>query len=163
MQGTLTTTTNSPRPGYKPTSASDVMSYLHSLGMTPSVRRIVSRQLNHEVERDNLLGLKERLREIKQLKRGWDGYEAMPTNRRILSFVEHLLEECSPRTLADWSLSPDVNATIILEKDNAVINIGQDEFSYAAEAATGHIGESHLPVSTESVIRVINTINSYAD
>ena len=67
----------------QPTRATDVLAYIHSVQMSNEDRRMVSRQLRREVDHEHLMWLKNRLEEMKALKKGWDGYDALPVNKEI--------------------------------------------------------------------------------
>mgnify|MGYP006873159005 CR=1 FL=1 len=157
--GTAVGTCGSPFP---PTPVEAVMGYLHSSRLNTDAKRTVFRLLQMEVANENLERLKSRLQQIKSLEQGWDGEDALPANSHIADFVSHLLSHCKPSDLTDWSLFPNVNGTLLLQKEDAGISIGLDEFSYFAESEDGDIGEDKVPLTTEAIVATIKRINLYA-
>lgn len=150
-----------PALAYAPTMFDKVISYLHSSHMPIETKRAVYLQLQAEVADENLGYLKRRLKEFANLTSGWDGEDAQPVLPEITAFMTQLLRSCSSMELAEWSLFPNVNGTFLLQRKNAAISIGKEEFSYFAEAKDKAIGQDHQPLSIESIISTIETINRY--
>lgn len=97
------------------------------------------------------------------LKKGWDGYDALPINKEIIKLIRELLELSPASYLSDWTLSPNLNATVLLETDIAVISIGKENMSYAIEGKSGFVGREDIPVSVENILSVIRLANQYAE
>jgi hypothetical protein len=150
-----------PAVTYAPTMFDTVISYLHSSHMPIETKRAVCLQLQAEVADENLGYMKRRLKEFASLQPGWDGEDAQPVLPDVTTFMEQLLRSCNSLELADWTLFPNVNGTYLLQRNNAAISIGQNEFSYFAEAKDNAIGHDNLPLTTESIIKTIETINRY--
>ncbi len=151
-----------PVAAYAPTMFDTVIRYLHSSHMPIETKRAVYLQLQAEVADENLGYMKRRLKEFAGLKSGWDGEDAQPLLPETVAFVEKLLRSCNSLELADWALFPNVNGTFLLQRKDAAISIGSKEYSYFAEAKNKTIGRDHQPLSLESVISTIETINRYA-
>ena len=150
-----------PTGAYAATSFDTVISYLHSSHLPIETKRAVYLQLQAEVADENLGYMKRRLKEFANLQLGWDGEDAQPVLPEVTTFMEQLLRSCNSLELADWALFPNVNGTYLLQRNNAAISIGQNEFSYFAEAKDNAIGHDHHPLTIESVIKTIETINRY--
>lgn len=163
MEGNMSITANEPATAYQPVSATDVLAYIHSVQMSNEDRRMVSRQLRREVDDEHLIWLKNRLEEMNALKKGWDGYDALPINKEIIKLIRELLELSPASYLSDWTLSPNLNATVLLETDIAVISIGKENMSYAIEGKSGFVGREDIPVSVENILSVIRLANQYAE
>ena len=146
---------------YTPTAFDTVISYLHSSHMPLETKRAVYLQLQAEVADENLGYMKRRLKEFASLQPGWDGEDAQPALPEITDFIGQLLRFCNSLELADWSLFPNVNGTFLLQRKNAAISIGKEEYSYFAEGKNKVMGHDHQPLSIESVITTIETINRY--
>ena len=144
-----------------PTTVDAVMGYLHSSRLNTDSKRIVFRLLQTEVANENIIKLKKRLQQIESLEQGWDGEEAMPVDRGIAEFTHDFLKRCKPSYLTDWSLFPNVNGTLLFQKENAGISIGKEEFSYFAESGNDDIGEDNVPLSTDALTATIKRINLY--
>ena len=147
---------------YPPTPIEAVMSYLHSSRLNIEAKRTVFHLLKIEVANENLERLTQKLQQIETLENGWDGEDALPVNPDILEFVRHLFNRCKPSDLADWMLFPNVNGTVLLQKENAGISIGKEEFSFFAETEDEDIGEDNVPLSIDAVKSIIKQINLYA-
>ena len=150
-----------PVAAYSPTMFDQVINYLHSSQMPMETKRAVYLQLQAEVADENLGYMKRRLKEFASLQLGWDGEEAQPVMVEVVDFMNQLLRSCRSMELAEWSLFPNVNGTLLLQRNDAAISIGKEEYSYFAEAKGKAIGHDHQPLSIESVMSTIETINRY--
>ena len=146
---------------YEPTAFDTVISYLHSSQMPMETKRAVYLQLQAEVADENLGYMKRRLKEFACLQHGWDGEEAQPVLPEVVSFMDMLLHSVNSLEVSDWSLFPNINGTLLLQRNNAAVSIGLNEYSYFAEAKGKAIGLDHQTLSIESVITTIETINRY--
>lgn len=146
---------------YSPTMFDQVISYLHSSQLPMETKRAVYLQLQAEVADENLSYMKRRLKEFSGLQAGWDGEDAQPLVAEVVDFMSQLLRSCSSKDLADWSLFPNVNGTLLLQRNDAAVSIGKEEYSYFAEAKDKAVGHDHQPLSIESVISTIEMINRY--
>ena len=146
---------------YTPTMFDQVISYLHSSRMPIETKRAVYLQLQAEVADENLGYMKRRLKEFASLQKGWDGEDAQPVLPEVVAFVSLLFRSCRSLELADWSLFPNVNGTLLLQRKDAAISIGKDEYSYFAETKEKTIGHDYQPLSIESVMSTVKMINRY--
>ena len=151
-----------PVAAYSPTKFDQVISFLHSSQMPIETKRAVYLQLQAEVADENLGYMKRRLKEFTSLQPGWDGEDAQPVLTEVIAFVDQLFHLCNSLDLSDWSLFPNVNGTLLLQHKDAAISIGKEDFSYFAEAKGKAIGQDHQPLSIESVMSTIETINLWA-
>lgn len=161
MEDKETIKVSEPIAAYTPTMFDQVISYLHSSQMPIETKRAVYLQLQAEVADENLGYMKRRLKELADLQSGWDGEDAQPVLPEIAAFVGELLRSCSSLELSEWSLFPNVNGTLLLQRRDAAISIGKEEYSYFAEAKGKAVGHDHQPLSIESVVSSIETINRY--
>lgn len=150
-----------PAATYTPTVYDTVISYLHSNHMPIETKRAVYRQLQSEVADENLAYMKRRLKEYAKLEAGWDGDDAEALIPQIVDFMEELLRTCDSRDFSDWSLFPNVNGTLLLQRNDAAISVGLTEYSFFAESKGKAIGKDHDSLSVDSVINTIKTINHY--
>lgn len=151
-----------PAVAYTPTMFDTVISYLHSSHMPISTKRAVYRQLQREVADENMAYMKRRLKEFASLEAGWDGYgDAIPVSSIAISHAQQIINACRPSDLSEWRLFPNVNGTLLLELDNAAINIGDDFFTYWAESKGKDIGEEFVPFKVDDVVEAIRKINVY--
>ena len=129
--------------------------------MPIETKRAVYLQLQAEVADENLGYMKRRLKEFSSLQPGWDGEDALPVLPEVSAFIGKLLHSCSSHELSEWSLFPNVNGTFLLQRNNAAISIGKEEYSYFVESKDKAIGLDHQPLTIESVKSTIETINRY--
>ena len=147
---------------YPPTPIEAVMGYLHSSRLNIEAKRTVFHLLKMEVANENLERLTRKLQQIETLENGWDGEDALPVNKDILEFMRQLFNRCKPSDLADWMLFPNVNGTLLLQKENAGISIGKNEYTFFAETENEDMGEDNVPLSIDAVLSTIKRINLYA-
>jgi hypothetical protein len=138
-----------------------VIRYLHSNNLNIDIKRAVYRQLQLEVADENLGNMKRRIKEIENLQYGWDGENAMPVNRDTIEMIRQVLKKARPSDLSDWSVSPNVNGTILLELDDAAISIASKEFSYYAERGERYMESEHQKCSVDALIETIRRINTF--
>lgn len=150
-----------PAVAYTPTMFDTVIKYLHSSHMPIETKRAVYLQLQEEVADENLGYMKRRLKEFTNLQPGWDGEDTQPLLPEITAFVGELFRSVSSLELSEWALFPNVNGTYLLQRNNAAISIGLNEYSYYAEAKGKVTGLDHQPLTLESVKTAIERINRY--
>lgn len=150
-----------PATVYTPTMFDTVIGYLHSSRMPMETKRAVYLQLQMEVADENIGYMKRRLKEYESLRAGWDGEEALPVLPGIAQFVGELLRSCDSLELVDWSLFPNVNGTLLLQRRDGAISIGRVEYSYFAEKKESVIGQDCQPLSIDAVKETIEKINRY--
>lgn len=138
-----------------------VIGYLHSNNLNIDTKRAVCRQLQVEVADENLGHMKRRLKEMENLQQGWDGEGAIPVKKETIELVRQMFKEIRPSDLSDWSISPNVNGTILLELDDAAISIASKEFSYYAESGEHYMDAEHQECSVKALIETVRRINSF--
>lgn len=138
-----------------------VMGYLHSIPISFETKKFVYRQLRQEVQENHHQTMKERLQQISALKQGWDGYEGMPIKEKTIQNFALLLNLCDFADVADWSLYPNTNGTLLLEQKNASISISSTDFSYYAELSDKYMEAERQPYSLRTFLDTLRTINSF--
>lgn len=139
-----------------------VMDFLHSIKIPFATKKTVCRQLQREVDDEHLRYMRKRLQESAQLEKGWDGYgDAIPINPAVIDKIHLFLEVCKPSDLSEWTLSPNVNGTMLLELDDAAISIASKEFSYYAENGDKYIDSEGIETSVSNLISVVKKINGF--
>lgn len=130
--------------------------------MIATIKQAIYKKLGTEVADENLNYLKSRVAEFSNLSEGWDGEGAQPLLPEATENVKRLLSACKPHDIIDWALFPNVNGTYLLQKQHALISIGDKLFTYWAEADGKDIGEEYVPFSVNSILDAIRCINAYA-
>lgn len=138
-----------------------VMGYIHSIPITPTIKRIVYRKLQEEIYDEHLCSLKHKLSDIALLERDWDGYEAEPINSVTIKNFKKVLAACKPSDFADWVLSPNTNGTLLLERDEAAVSIASKEYSYYAEQGDRYMEENHRVFSVTALLDTVRSINAF--
>lgn len=143
------------------TSYSDVMSYLHTVHMSPEDKRRVAKRLTLEVTGKNLSRVFERLDYLASLPADWDGYGAHPVSRQVISNLKKVLLISDDDDWKDWLIGAESNATIALQskQKRASISLGNDEYSYYAVLEGKEIGKSHLAFSPDSFLKLMNKLS----
>ena len=139
-----------------------IISFLYDSNIPVETKQTICNKLQSEIAEENLRYLKDRVTEFSALSEGWDGEEAQPLLPEATENVKELLGACKSRDVADWSLFPNVNGTYLLQKQHALVSIGDKQFTYWAEADGKDIGEEYVPFSVNSVLEAIRSINAYA-
>lgn len=138
-----------------------VMNYLHSIPLTFATKRAVYRQLQSEVYEEHLKALKKKMADISLLGEDWDGYEAEPVNPITLKNFKKALSACKPSDFADWTLSPNTNGTLLLERDEAAVSIASKEFSCYAEQGDRYMEENHRSFTVPALLDTVRRINTF--
>lgn len=139
-----------------------LISFLYDSNIPVETKQSICNKLKSEIAEENLRYLKERVAEFSALSEGWDGEEAQPLLPEATENIKKLLRACKPRDVADWALFPNVNGTYLLQKQHALVSIGDKQFTYWAEADGKDIGEEYVLFSVSSVLQAIRMINAYA-
>jgi len=139
----------------------DVMGYLHSIPISFPTKKLLYLQLRVEVEVEHLRMLKERLKEIAALKEGWDGFDAPPILNATIKNVKKLIDACKASELTEWTVSPNTNGTILLERKEAAISIASNKFSYYAEQEDRYMEANHCEYTPGTLLKALLDINSF--
>ncbi|MBR4677168.1 MAG: hypothetical protein IKO99_04115 [Bacteroidales bacterium] len=138
-----------------------VMSYLHSIPISYETKKFVYKQLGQEIYETHHQKMKDRLKQISDLKQGWDGYDGLPIKEKTVENFVQFLNVCDFSDVADWSLFPNTNGTLLLEQKNASISIASKEFSYYAESQNRYMEAERQPYTLRSFLETLKTINSF--
>ena len=131
---------------------------LFSFGTRPHNRvNPVVLPLNDEKSR-----IKVALDKFSYLKAGWDGLEALPVSKGVLSNVSLLLTISDNKDWHGWQIEPNINGTVILRFSSrmAGISIGIDSFSYYQKEGKNVMGRDSVVFSAEEVLSVMRTLNT---
>ena len=103
----------------------------------------------------------DRVDHLSKLKDNWDGEGASHILPEVLDNTRGVLMLSNDSDWRKWSISPDVNGTVILQSDDALsaISLGCDEFSYLSK----HNGKreatkSHVKFSVDSFLKIMQTL-----
>lgn len=116
--------------------------------------------LNAEIKEriiSKILGFKANLQE------GWNGNGELPMEDSSVKNALSAVDAVASEELAEWTVFPSPNGTILFSPTNnliAGINIGNDEFSYAALGAKGQELKGKELFSIEAFKLAILQINS---
>ena len=105
--------------------------------------------------------LLEKLSDYQEYEYDWDGDGALPLNSQTVKNFKAVLKQCDDDNLANWSIFPSANGTLLFQYNNkkSGINIGKSDFSYY-EIADGNVkGENSLPFSPEKVVECMKKIS----
>ncbi len=143
--------------GSRRTSYADVMTYLHTIRLSPEDKRRVAHRLAVEVDGPALAKTFERIDELSMLSAGWAGEDSMALDPYVISNIRRVLLISDNNDWENWAISPNLNATLNFQslKTDAVISLGIKEFSYYGVMDGKEYGESHLDFSPESFLRII--------
>ena len=131
-------------------------------GCPDEIKRALYQKLQSEIADENLRYLKERVEKFSTLAKGWDGEDAETPTPKATENVKNLLGACKSRDVAEWALFPNVNGTYLLQKQHALISIGDKEFTYWGVDDGKDIGEEYVHFSVSKALKAIRTINAYA-
>jgi hypothetical protein len=97
---------------------------------------------------------------LSRLKDNWDGEGASHILQEVLDNIRKVLmfsDDCDWRM---WTISPDVNGTLILQSDDALsaISLGRDEFSYLSRHNDKRVAKSHIKFSVDVFLNIMRTL-----
>ena len=93
--------------------------------------------------------------------KNWDGYDSYPLETASYKHTKEIIESLSGTQLSHWNVFPSPNGTFLLSakgKDIASINIGNEEFSYAAMQGTSKMMGKEI-FKASRVVQIINNIH----
>lgn len=149
--------------GGTPSSASfdSIMGYLHSVPISFNTKKSIYQQLQAEVLEEQLRVFKEKLEAISGLKEDWDGYDAVPISPITINNFSKVLDTCKPSDFEEWTLSPNTNGTLLLEREEAAISIASKEFSFYAEQEGRYMEDNHHAFSVSALLHAVRQINTF--
>ena len=155
-----TTTTRRTLTPYGQNSYADVMSFLHSISITPEVKENVGRRLIQEVTEPALAKAFARIDQLALLRNGWAGKGSYAISPVVLKNLRQVLLISENKDWEDWMISPDANATIGLQSrtTQALMSLGVKEFSYFSDKDGQERGESHVVFSPDAFLHVMRQI-----
>ena len=155
-----TTAVKSVQMPYRGNSYAEVMAYLYSISITPEVKETVGRRLVQEVTEPALAKVFAQIDEIARLRNGWAGKGSYAISPIVLKNLKQVLLISDNADWTEWTISPDVNATIGLQSKStqALMSLGVKEFSYYTDKDGQERGESHIHFSPEAFLSVMRQI-----
>ena len=96
----------------------------------------------------------DRVKELASLKKNWDGEGALPISKAVIKNAKSIISRSSDKALSMWTFFPEVNGTVILQKNDnsACISIGNKSFT----AINGNEVKSQQPFSAKEVVSIIS-------
>ena len=161
MENEISSVANEPIAARAMTSYMDAMMMIHTMHLSREVKERVGRRLVLESTDENLSNAFSRLEHLSTLKEGWDGGNALPISNKVIRNLKNVLLISDDEDWADWMISPDGNATIMLQskKRRASISIGADEFSYYLHTGVKRSGENHVIFAPSLFLSVMRKLN----
>lgn len=162
MEGHEVMTATEPAAAVYPmTSYADVMYYLHTIDISREDKERIANRLKVEVTGVNLSRIFERLNHLRTLQADRDGRGAMPISRQVINNVRQVLAISDDTDWMDWMISPNVNATIMLQsrKRRASISLGGEEYSYYARIDGKDQGENHVAFNPAAFLSLMRNLN----
>lgn len=104
-----------------------------------------------------------KLDELACLKRGWDGYDALPIEKRSYKNMKEALTLLNVKQMSHFNLFPNTNGTLILSakgKYLASINIGNKNFSYFAIGENGQEAKGVSSFTRNAFIKAVKEIGN---
>lgn len=132
MENSVVTMANEPMIARPMTSYNDVMSYLHTIHISPEDKRKVAKRLTEEVMGKNLSRVFERIDYLASLPADWDGYGALPVSRQVILIIKKVLLISDDEDWKYWMISPAPNGTLGMQSKRhiASISVGEEEYSF---------------------------------
>ena len=150
-----------PVAAYPMTSYADVMHYLHTIDISKDDKEKVLERLTLEVKGKNLSKIFEQLNHLRTLQHDWDGRGALPISRKVINNVKMVLAISDDTDWDNWMVSPNVNATVMLQsnKRRASISLGAEEYSYYARLDGKDIGENHIDFNPAGFLTLMKSLS----
>lgn len=138
----------------------DVMSYIYRMGIPSSIKERVGQRLMTESKGKYLSETFDRINHLSKLRDNWDGDGASHILQEVLDNIRNVLMVSNDGDWRIWTVSPDVNGTLILQSEDALcaISLGCDEYSYLSRRSGKRVGQSHIKFSADSFLNVMRTL-----
>lgn len=96
----------------------------------------------------------DRVQELATLKKNWDGEGALPISKAVIKNAKSIITKSNDNVLSMWTFFPEVNGTILLQKNDnsACISIGKKSFT----AINGDEVKAQQPFSAKEVVSIIS-------
>lgn len=149
-----------PIGAYGTNSYADVMSFLHTMRISPEVKEQVGRRLVLEVTSKNLAKAYARLDYLATLEKNWDGEGALPISRQVLNNVKSVLLISGDEDWKEWMIGPEPNSTLGLQSKatDACISIGSNEYSFYAEIGGKEYHGNHVEFTPSAFLDTMREI-----
>lgn len=151
---------NEPMVAFASPSYTEVMATIYRMGIPATVKERVGQRLVTESRGANLTNALNRVAHLAKLKDNWDGDGASHILSEVLDNIRSVLMFSNDNDWQNWSISPDVNGTLILQSDDALcaISLGSHEFSYLSRRGGKRIGDSHIKFTENSFLNVMRSL-----
>ena len=160
MENETSLMANEPVIAKSMTSYADAMMMIYTMHLSREVKERIGRRLVTESTDENLSNAFIRLDHLATLEAGWDGGEALPISNKVIRNLKNVLLISDDEDWANWMISPDGNATVMLQskKRRASISVGANEFSYYVNINGKRSGESHVKFDPYLFLSVLRKI-----
>jgi hypothetical protein len=161
MEDNVSTMASEPAVAYRTTSYMDAMAMIHTMHLTREDKERVGRRLVVETTEANLSKAFDTLEHLSTLQLGWDGCNALPISKKVINNLRSVLLISDNDDWKNWMISPDGNATIMLQSATrrASISVGAEEFSYYLKTDGIRKGESHVDFSASKLLFIMRELN----
>lgn len=150
-----------PAAAYPMTSYADVMHYLHTIDISKDDKEKLLERLTLEVKGKNLSKIFEQLNHLRTLQQDWDGRGALPISRKVINNMKMVLAISDDADWDNWMVSPNVNATVMLQsnKRRVSISLGAEEYSYYARLDGKDVGENHIDFNPAGFLTLMKSLS----
>ncbi|MBQ1697028.1 MAG: hypothetical protein II075_04010 [Bacteroidales bacterium] len=141
-------------------SYNDVMTSIYRMRIPANLKERVGLRLVVESRGRYLSNAFDRVDHLSKLKDNWDGEGASHILPEVLDNIHGVLMLSNDSDWQKWSISPDVNGTLILQSDDALsaISLGCDEFSYLSRYNGKRVAKSHVKFSVDSFLNIMQSL-----
>lgn len=141
-------------------SYNDVMTSIYRMRIPANLKERVGMRLVVESRGRYLSNAFDRVDHLSKLKDNWDGERASHILSEILDNIRDVLMFSNDSDWQKWSISPDINGTLILQSDDALsaISLGCNEFSYLSRHNGKRVAKSHVTFSVDSFLNIMRTL-----
>jgi len=103
----------------------------------------------------------DKLKTYQRYGKGWDGENASPLTKKVVSNFCRVLETIDKSLLEGITIYPEVNGTLLIDstRREAGISLGDDKFSYYEIEGDTVKGENGIPFTVSALTNVIKRIN----
>lgn len=150
-----------------PASSDAVLSYLHTLVLTPETKKSIGDMLVREAMREEAhtkmmeqYRLKKDLELFSTYQENWDGEGGLPLSENVINNFESLLPLISTSSLQHIDVYPENNGSLLVmsRTQEAGVNIGNETYTYYYIKDNKVIGENHLKFVVDKVLEKIEEI-----
>lgn len=118
-----------------------------------------------DLKKNELELMDDKIKELESLNyEGWDGYNAMPVDKKSIENLKALFRITNYWNFDKWQIAPGVNGNICLnyklDYPNANIIIEPDEFTYVIETDASTLKGGTNKFNSQEVIKIMNDIHN---